>query len=353
MPRPNINANNRKTTPIPVVSTQAPIVNADGTVTRTGQLLLQQLQAPSATQGTHSARPDPASVPDGAIYVESDRGVAYYNYQGTWEHLAGTMWGTLNPDLRPTDLGVHDGGFDFRGTDQAREFIWSQTQWVEVTPVQYGTHAARPLPADTAEGVLYVEWDRGSVIYQNENGAWQYIAGTMWGTLSPDQRPTDLGVHDAGFDFRGTDQQREFIWSQSAWVEVTPPPATPQNLLLLASSTSNLTLTAANQSVPGANLTLTVAGTYLVIGVFDFIAQGAGDVNAAFIGELFVNGVANSGSAVLVAAAAGQRGTQAQQWLATAPAGAFAELQAFKTSGTGTSIVASPHTRISALWVSP
>jgi hypothetical protein len=44
----------------------------------------------------------------------------------------------------------------------------------------------------------------------------------MWGTVSPDQRPTDLGVNDAGFDFRGTDQQREFIWSQTAWVEVTP-----------------------------------------------------------------------------------------------------------------------------------
>ena len=43
----------------------------------------------------------------------------------------------------------------------------------------------------------------------------------MWGTLSPDHRPTDLGVHDAGFDYRGTDQQREFIWSQTAWVENT------------------------------------------------------------------------------------------------------------------------------------
>jgi hypothetical protein len=71
-------------------------------------------------------------------------------------------------------------------------------------------------------GALYVEFDRGGVIYQNQNNVWKYLAGTMWGTLSPDQRPTDLGVNDGGFDFRATDQQREFIWSQTAWVEVTP-----------------------------------------------------------------------------------------------------------------------------------
>jgi hypothetical protein len=132
------------------------------------------------------------------------------------------MWGTVTPDQRPTDLGVNDGGFDFRGTDDAREFIWSQTQWIEVTEVRYGTHAGRPNPLDVVNGALYVEFDRGGAIYQNQDNVWKYLAGTMWGTLSPDQRPTDLGVNDAGFDFRGTDQQREFIWSQTVWVEVTP-----------------------------------------------------------------------------------------------------------------------------------
>jgi hypothetical protein len=128
----------------------------------------------------------------------------------------------VTPDQRPTDLGVNDGGFDFRGTDDAREFIWSQTQWIEVTEVRYGTHAGRPNPLDVVNGALYVEFDRGGAIYQNQNNVWKYLAGTMWGTLSPDQRPSDLGVNDAGFDFRATDQQREFIWSQTAWVEVTP-----------------------------------------------------------------------------------------------------------------------------------
>jgi hypothetical protein len=180
-----------------------------------------------AGEGTHADRPDPGSMPDGAIYLEADRGAIYSNEGGTWQYIAGTMYGTLSPDQRPTDLGTHDAGFEFRGTDVARQFLWGQTGWVEVTAVQYGPHAARPDPATIVEGALYVESDRGGVIYQRETPAgtplWQYLAGTMWGTLSPDQRPTDLGTHDAGFDFRtNAAPPREFIWNQTAWVEVTP-----------------------------------------------------------------------------------------------------------------------------------
>jgi hypothetical protein len=91
----------------------------------------------------------------------------------------------------------------------------------------YGIHSARPAGTATADGVIYVENDRGSVTYQLQNGVWRYLSGTMFGTLSPDQRPTDLGVNDGGFDFRGTDQQREFLWSQTAWIEITPQPQTP------------------------------------------------------------------------------------------------------------------------------
>ena len=205
-----------------------PIVNPDGTVTRSGQLLLEQLQPPGTIQGTHAARPDPSGAPDGAIYVESDRGVIYCNEGGVWQYIAGTMYALLNPDQRPTDLGVNDAGFEFRSIDTdpnyaPRQFLWSQSEWIETTMVLYGTHALRP-PANeqTPARTIYVESDRGA-LYQHQFGFWQYIAGTMWGTLVPDQRPTDLGTHDAGFDFRTTDAPpREFIWSQTAWVETTP-----------------------------------------------------------------------------------------------------------------------------------
>ena len=93
--------------------------------------------------------------------------------------------------------GFNDGGFDFRTTDDpAREFIWSQAEWIEATPVRYGTHAAR-LAVVVADVIDQLRRQNGTT--------WQYIAGTMWGTMSPDQRPTDLGTHDAGFDFRSTD----------------------------------------------------------------------------------------------------------------------------------------------------
>jgi hypothetical protein len=219
---------NLKQTPIPVVPRTLQITNPDGTPTRSGQLLLQQLQAPSATVGTHGTRPDSANLPDGTLYTESDRGVLYQNYQGAWYYLAGTMWGTISPDQRPTDLGANDVGFAFRGTDQSREFLWSGRDWIEVTPSTIDTHAARLAsdPSDYVQGALWFESDRYPAVYQADYASgtptWVWVAGTMFGTLIPDQRPTDLGANDAGFTFRGSDQQREFIWSGGAWIEVTP-----------------------------------------------------------------------------------------------------------------------------------
>ena len=101
------------------------------------------------TQGAHADRPDPANAPNGALYVESDRGVIYCNEGGVWQYVAGVMYGTLSPDQRPADLAVNDAGFEFRSIDAAsantgRDFVWSQTAWVEITQVLYGTHAARP-----------------------------------------------------------------------------------------------------------------------------------------------------------------------------------------------------------------
>lgn len=87
------------------------------------------------TSGSHAARPDPANTPDGALYFETDRGVLYQLRNGQWWYVAGIMYSTLNPDTRPTDLGVTDGGFEFGSTDTSppRHFIWSQTQWVDVS----------------------------------------------------------------------------------------------------------------------------------------------------------------------------------------------------------------------------
>ena len=183
-----------------------------------------------ATYGNHADRPDPGPWPDGALYVEQDRGsVLYQNQGGTWVYIAGQMFGTLSPDQRPTDLGpAADVGFLFRtSTVPARAFAWNGGEWVETTPARYGTHAERlaAVPvADLVAGMLWTETDRGDVVYQNQGGTWVYLAGEMFGTLSPDARPGDLGPSaDVGFLFRtDTSPARTFIWSGAAWIEITP-----------------------------------------------------------------------------------------------------------------------------------
>lgn len=181
------------------------------------------------TWGGHFDKPVAGDMPDGAIYVESDRsGVIYQNQGGEWHYLAGTMWGTISPDTRPTDLGVNDTGFDFRTTvSPSQEFMWSGNSWIEITALRYGTHAQRlATPIGSVwQGMAWMETDRGNVIYQNQGGTWKYVAGFMWGTVSPDQRPTDLGANDFGFDFRDRNNSpfQEFIWNGSAWSQVNFP----------------------------------------------------------------------------------------------------------------------------------
>jgi hypothetical protein len=301
------------------------------------------------TFGNHADRPDPGFATDGALYVEQDRGsVLYQNQGGVWQYIAGIMYGTLTPDQRPADLNAaQDVGFQFRtNVDPARAFTWSGADWIETTPIRYGTHAARLAEtiANLVSGMLWMETDRGSVIYQNQAGTWLYLAGTMWDTMSPDHRPTDLGVHDAGFDYRSTDPPpREFIWNQTAWVETTTAAGSTTQI---AYATATLPLTTTAQPVPGCSLTLARAGTYLVIGVFDFSASL--DANIPFLGTL--NG--QSKYAIFSTPSPEGRVTLGQQWKITVSAGAIINLVVNKTGGTGASFT-DTHCSISATWISP
>ena len=360
-----LNQNNLKQTPIPVVNRQVKIVNGDGTVTRSGQLLLEQLQAPPNLIAYGAAGKADAGMLDGAIYVVNSGGaggteVIYQLQAGEWHYIAGTMWGTLSPDQRPVGLGANDAGFQFRTIDSdprygGREFIWSGSIWVEVTPVRYGTHADRLalVPSNLWQGQLYVETDR-SVLYQLQTNsgvsAWHYIAGTMWGTFSPDQRPTDLGANDAGFTFRTTDAPpRSFVWSGTVWVETTPA---ANNSALIAYGTTNPTLTTTPTDLPGCSLTLPQAGVWMVYGVIYPFIGGAGD-NLQFLqAQLALNGAAQAGG-MSFAGPTGAAATVAQQWKVTVSAGAVVKLQGFKSGGTGTSQIFGTNTSISATWVSP
>lgn len=140
------------------------------------------------TQGSHASRPNPANTPNGALYSETDRGgVIYQLRNGQWWYVAGVMYGPLNPDTRPTDLGVTDGGFEFHSSDAVapykdRQFIWSQTAWIETTPVRYGTQAERlaVVLSDVIDQLLWVETDTGD-IYQLQSGSWVQVGGSGGG----------------------------------------------------------------------------------------------------------------------------------------------------------------------------
>lgn len=310
-----------------------------------------------AVQGLHGDRPDPEGMPDGAIYVEADRGVIYQNQDGVWTYIAGTMYGTINPDLRPVDLGDFDAGLPYRTTDEdrhlrGREFVWSGADWIEITPVMYGLHASRPLPAAAPARALYAETDRSSVLYQSQvGGIWEFIAGTMWGTLVPDQRPTDLGSHDAGFTFRTTvDPPREFIWSGTAWVETTAS----TGVLVHAICTSNLTITTVGQDIPGLLLTLPKPGKYHVTGVFDLLVLSGDEGNYLFGRLMDVTSAIAPQIAVLFGTAPNMRVTVAQQWSVTATAaGQTIKAQALKSGGTGGSLATTDGSSLAAVWVSP
>jgi hypothetical protein len=220
-----------------------------------------------------------------------------------------------------------------------------------------GTHGDRPSPDGMPEGALYYENDRG-VLYASTLGVWQYVAGTMWGTLFLISGLRTCGTHDAGFDFRtNVAPAREFIWSQTAWVEITQ-----DNLLQYAAATGNLTLSTSFANVPGATLTLTRAGRYLVTATVCFVGSGSGDFSTTlqFQGQaqLVADGVAQTAladtSPLMASSSVAMILTVYQQWSwqATAP-GKVLQLQGNKTGGTGGSVIFSRDTSLSALWVSP
>jgi hypothetical protein len=90
--------------------------------------------------------------------------------------------------------------------------------------VSYGLYAARPAAATVANGRLHYATDQNT-LYITEGGVWVWVAGLMFGTITPDQRPT-LIAGDAGFRFFGTDTFQEYYWDGAAWQYVTPDAST-------------------------------------------------------------------------------------------------------------------------------
>jgi len=164
-------------------------------------------------------------------------------------------------------------------------------------------------------------------------------------------------VNDTGFRFYATDTKQLFRWDGSTWVDTAPAPPLG-NDVQIAQSTSNLTLTGTMQNVPGAALTLTRPGKYLLIGCFDGFVFGASDNFVTINGQILVGGAVLAGTAEVqgpASASTATRGTVMQQWVYTLSGAAVtAVLQASKSGGgVGGSMVMSANSTLTAMWISP
>ena len=178
------------------------------------------------TYGAHADRPDPANMPDGALYVETDRGVIYANEGGVWQYVAGTMWDTLSPDNRPTDLGAHDAGIRLPHDRPASARIHLVADGMDRGDAGSIRHARAALGGCRSRRSSIRRYGSKLTEVLSINSRTERPGNTSPAPCgepsSPIKGPTDLGTHDAGFDFRTTDAPpREFIWSQTAWVETT------------------------------------------------------------------------------------------------------------------------------------
>lgn len=54
-------------------------------------------------------------------------------------------------------------------------------------------------------------------LYIATAGYWIYVCGVMLGSLSPNQKPTDLGGPDIGFLFYAADYEQLYRWNGTAW----------------------------------------------------------------------------------------------------------------------------------------
>lgn len=135
------------------------------------------------SSGTHANRPSP-SIPN-AQYYETDRGITYIsllvNGKLAWVYLSGVMAGTLSPDLKPTDLGTNDAGFQFDATDYQHRYRWTGTGWNWA----YGENGAEYRVAGTPTGGLWAPCNGAMFAFAQSNGTLVNKATPDFTTANP------------------------------------------------------------------------------------------------------------------------------------------------------------------------
>lgn len=101
-------------------------------------------------------------------------------------------------------------------------YVFYNSAWIPfqaIGTILLDTHAHRIAnfdPTRYAAGTLFYETDR-TVLYLGDGTDWLYESGIMSGTLSPDQKPSDLVATDVGFMFDATDFFHVYRWDGTGW----------------------------------------------------------------------------------------------------------------------------------------
>jgi hypothetical protein len=122
-----------------------------------------------------------------------------------------------------------------------------------------------------------------------------------------------------------------------------------------AACSSPLTIGTAAGDIAGATITVAKSGTYVALGIFDFSveAPAAAAATTIAIGTCLVNGVAQNGSAQLLAKSTinltnNVRATVSQFWVISATATQIVKLQAIRqdSGGGGAASAQAAHTKL-------
>ena len=112
------------------------------------------------------------------------------------------------------------------------------------TSFTQGLYSIRPSVTVADNNKLFYATDQ-SALYAVIAGVWTWVAGLMFGTITPDTRPTLLSS-DLGFTFLATDTVQLYIWKGAAWVI----PKITETQLTLADNTTDDVTTAKHGFVP-------------------------------------------------------------------------------------------------------
>jgi hypothetical protein len=254
------------------------------------------------------------------------------------------LWRVVNDRLRQTMAG--EGG-----NTSTSGVTASGDRWAYV-----GTHAQRLSigPYNVKAGALFYETDRTVIYMAVTSGTnarvWAYVGGQMRGTLSPNQKPSDLSTNDAGFLFYSTDFLHEYRWTGAAWQWADPgDPSGRVSMFIVSPGSGWKLMDGTGNPVSYATPTGGISTISLPDSnddVFPKFGSYTGSVDAAVPGTLGgVLGDAGSGSGVSVTTS-GSTGAPSGSTSVQSGGGATVPSMAHShgVSGTGSGTVTTDHT---------